>query len=80
MTERPSLGVGLMSGTSLDGMDAALTRFTGPTHVELLGFATRPYSDTERNAIRAGDERRSRTQRLRPPQRRAHERLSLIHI
>ncbi len=53
MTERPSLGVGLMSGTSLDGMDAAFTRFTGPTHAELLGFATRPYSDAERDAIRA---------------------------
>ncbi len=53
MTERPSLAVGLMSGTSLDGMDAAFTRFTGPTHAELLGFATRPYSDAERNAIRA---------------------------
>jgi anhydro-N-acetylmuramic acid kinase len=52
VTERPSLGVGLMSGTSLDGMDAALTRFTGPTHAELLGFATRTYSDGERDAIR----------------------------
>ncbi|HEY6948688.1 MAG TPA: anhydro-N-acetylmuramic acid kinase [Gemmatimonadales bacterium] len=53
MTERPTLGLGLMSGTSLDGMDAALTRFIGPTHAELLGFATRPYSDDEREAIRA---------------------------
>jgi anhydro-N-acetylmuramic acid kinase len=42
-----------MSGTSLDGMDAAFTRFTGPTHVELLGFAARPYSDAERDSIRA---------------------------
>ncbi len=53
MTERPTLGVGLMSGTSLDGMDAAFTRFTGPTRAELLGFATRPYSEPERDAIRA---------------------------
>jgi len=53
VTERPSLGVGLMSGTSLDGMDAALVRFHGPTHAELISFATRPYSDSERAAIRS---------------------------
>jgi len=52
VTEQPSLGVGLMSGTSLDGMDAAFTRFTGPTHAELLGFATRPYAAAERDRIR----------------------------
>jgi anhydro-N-acetylmuramic acid kinase len=51
MTERATCGVGLMSGTSLDGMDAALVRFTGPTHVELLGFVTRPYSEAERQRI-----------------------------
>lgn len=53
MTEHPSIGIGLMSGTSLDGMDAALVRFRGPTHAELLAFATRPYTDAERDAIRA---------------------------
>ena len=42
MTERPTLAVGLMSGTSLDGMDAALVRFNGPTHADLLDFVTRP--------------------------------------
>jgi anhydro-N-acetylmuramic acid kinase len=51
MTERPWLGVGLMSGTSLDGMDAALVRFEGPTHVELLGFAHRPYHPEERREL-----------------------------
>jgi anhydro-N-acetylmuramic acid kinase len=40
-----------MSGTSLDGMDAALVRFHGPTHVELLGFAHRPYHPEERREI-----------------------------
>jgi anhydro-N-acetylmuramic acid kinase len=41
-----------MSGTSLDGMDAALVRLTGPTRAELLDFVTRPYSDDERGELR----------------------------
>ncbi|HXE57960.1 MAG TPA: anhydro-N-acetylmuramic acid kinase [Gemmatimonadales bacterium] len=52
MTEPPSLVVGLMSGTSLDGMDAALVRFDGPSRVSLLGFVTRPYDDAEREQLR----------------------------
>jgi anhydro-N-acetylmuramic acid kinase len=40
-----------MSGTSLDGMDAALVRFTGPTHVELLEFVSRAYAPGERDAV-----------------------------
>ena len=52
MTERPTLAVGLMSGTSLDGVDAALVRFNGPTHATLLDFVTRPYTDDERAEIR----------------------------
>ena len=51
MTERPTLGIGLMSGTSLDGMDAALVRFTGPTHVELLDFVSRAYAADERELV-----------------------------
>jgi anhydro-N-acetylmuramic acid kinase len=42
-----------MSGTSLDGVDAALVRFRGPTHAELLHFVTRPYSEAERGLIRS---------------------------
>lgn len=53
MTERPTLAIGIMSGTSLDGVDAALVQFHGPTRVGLLGFLTRPYSDSERQEIRA---------------------------
>jgi anhydro-N-acetylmuramic acid kinase len=43
-----------MSGTSLDGMDAALVRFHGPTQAALLEFSTRPYSDAERSQLRQG--------------------------
>jgi anhydro-N-acetylmuramic acid kinase len=53
MTERPLLGIGLMSGTSLDGVDAALVRIEGPTHATLLDFVTRPYDNEERAEIRA---------------------------
>lgn len=52
MSERPTLAIGLMSGTSLDGMDAALVRLNGPTQATLLGFLTRPYTDDERAQIR----------------------------
>lgn len=41
-----------MSGTSLDGMDAALVRLESPTQATLLDFITRPYSDDERAQIR----------------------------
>jgi anhydro-N-acetylmuramic acid kinase len=51
MTERPTLAVGLMSGTSLDGMDAALVRFDGPTDCRLLHFLTRPYTAGERDQL-----------------------------
>lgn len=53
MTERATLAVGLMSGTSLDGMDAAVVRLSGPTHAELVGFVIRPYSAAERASITA---------------------------
>jgi anhydro-N-acetylmuramic acid kinase len=40
-----------MSGTSLDGMDAALVRFTGPTHAELVGFTHLGYSHDYRSRV-----------------------------
>jgi anhydro-N-acetylmuramic acid kinase len=43
---RSRLAVGLMSGTSLDGVDAALVRINGPAEkpaVHLLSFVTVPY-------------------------------------
>ena len=57
MTGRAGLGVGLMSGTSLDGMDAALVRFDGPTRAELVGFAHRPYHPEERRELEDAIER-----------------------
>lgn len=53
MSEAPMLVVGVMSGTSLDGVDAALVRIAGPTRIELLGFAHRPYDAAERGRIEA---------------------------
>ena len=47
--------VGLMSGTSLDGLDIALCRFRGNgkgTTVELLQFETKTYSEDTKNKIR----------------------------
>lgn len=51
MTETPALVVGLMSGTSLDGVDAALVRISSSTEVELLQFIHRPHSAAERERI-----------------------------
>jgi anhydro-N-acetylmuramic acid kinase len=51
MAERPVLAVGLMSGTSLDGMDAALVRLTGPTRAELVAFVALPYTTSYRGEL-----------------------------
>src|ERR1700761_8627226 len=48
------LGVGLMSGTSLDGLDIALCRFKGnglDTQFELLNFITIPYQEHFKNEV-----------------------------
>ena len=53
--EKPSrLVVGLMSGTSADGIDAVLTRITGyglSTKVEQLGFYFQPFDTATRQSI-----------------------------
>jgi anhydro-N-acetylmuramic acid kinase len=48
-------GIGLMSGTSLDGLDIALCRFTGNglnTQFKLHEFATLPYGDDFKSEVR----------------------------
>ncbi len=45
------LAVGLMSGTSLDGVDAALVGIRDSTSVELLAFHLHPFSPRDRDAI-----------------------------
>lgn len=40
-----------MSGTSIDGVDAALVRIAGAGECELVAFACRPYSPAERDEI-----------------------------
>src|ERR1700744_3142194 len=48
------LGIGLMSGTSLDGLDIALCRFKGNglnTQFELLNFITIPYHEHFKNEV-----------------------------
>jgi len=51
----PVLAAGLMSGTSLDGISAALVRIAEPSPgafgVELLAFLTTPFSDAQRDRI-----------------------------
>ncbi len=45
--------IGLMSGTSLDGVDAALVRTDGRDRVETGAFVTLPYDDALRDRLRA---------------------------
>ena len=47
-----ALAVGLMSGTSADGVDAALVRIDGDREVSLVAYHVRPYTHRERDRIR----------------------------
>ena len=56
ISEKPTRSIiGLMSGTSLDGLDVALCRFTGSgeqTRVKVTHFATLPYDEAFKSEIR----------------------------
>ena len=56
------LGIGLMSGTSLDGLDIALCEFTGnglKTQFKLLQYITIPYEDGFKDEVRSIFSKRS---------------------
>ncbi|MEA2859076.1 MAG: anhydro-N-acetylmuramic acid kinase [Methylobacteriaceae bacterium] len=44
--------IGLMSGTSMDGVDVALVETDGESHVRLGAFLCRPYLDADRALLR----------------------------
>ncbi|MEC7702742.1 MAG: anhydro-N-acetylmuramic acid kinase [Pseudomonadota bacterium] len=48
----PYIIIGLMSGTSLDGIDAALIETDGERHVKRIDFMSRPYDDALRDKLR----------------------------
>lgn len=58
MTDSPAAFIGLMSGTSLDGISAAVARFpskqddAGATRAQLLAFVQRPYASAQRDRLR----------------------------
>lgn len=69
--------IGLMSGTSLDGIDAALIETDGHTAVRPLDFLTIPYEDTDRQVIRAAYGLKDRTA---PAARMAQDLSTQLHI
>lgn len=66
--QEPMRVIGLISGTSCDGVDAALCEISGSGRelkVKLLGYRTEPYSEALRNRVLAvNDPQRGRTDEL----------------
>lgn len=65
--QKERLIVGLMSGTSLDGLDIALCRISAygrDTSLEVVHFCTKPYSERTRNQIRKVFARRTIDQQV----------------
>ena len=60
--------IGLMSGTSMDGVDVALVETDGESQVRLGPFLCRPYSDADRALLRRAlqDARRLQDRTTRP--------------
>ena len=48
------LTIGLMSGTSLDGVDAALILTDGINDIKIIDFTTKEYTSNQRSAIKTG--------------------------
>ncbi len=57
MAREKHLVIGLMSGTSVDAVDAALIETDGEDFIRPIAFVDRPYADAERNLIRAAARR-----------------------
>jgi anhydro-N-acetylmuramic acid kinase len=53
MTHKLYRAIGLMSGTSLDGVDVATIETDGIAHVKPLGFSYYPYDDALRHQLRS---------------------------
>ena len=54
MQRQKKLAIGLMSGTSADGIDAVLVEISGcstNTHVRQMAFVTLPFTDAVRSRI-----------------------------
>ena len=60
------IAVGLMSGTSLDGIDAALIETDGEGHVRPIAFRYEPWSEPARATLRQAAERALLLDRPRP--------------